>query len=112
MKLQEDSAKYKKLRQIDEVKNALKTQIDEKKKIDMINKLEDDKFNEMIKSNIKKYVTEKENQLKNYQTKVIGYKESLDHQLQERGTKKYHMDEKEKLLNKELIGKIYSEFVE
>ena len=43
---------------------------------------------------------------------MLGYKELLDHQLQEKGSKKYQMDEKEKLLNKDLIEKIYSEYVE
>jgi len=78
----------------------------------MFNKLEDEKYNEILKSNIRKFVDEKENQIKTHQTRIIGYKESLDQQLQEKGIKKYQMDEKEKLLNKELIGKIYSEFVE
>lgn len=90
----------------------MKSQIDEKKRVQLINKIEDQKYNEIVKNNNKKFVDEKENQLKTYQSKVIGYKELLDQQLNEKGSRKYHMDEKEKQFNKELIGKIYSEFVE
>lgn len=95
-----------------EIKNALKNQIEEKRKIDQLNKQEDEKFNQIIKSNIKKFDDEKENQIKTYNSKVIGYKDLLDHQLQEKGNKKYQMDQKERLLNKDLIGKIYSDFLE
>lgn len=111
-KLHEDSLKYKKQAQISEVKNALKNQIEEKKRIETQKKLEDEKYSQILKSNAKKFVDEKENQIKNYQSKVLGYKELLDNQLLEKGNKKYQMDEKERLLNKELIGKIYSEYLE
>lgn len=90
----------------------MKNQIDERKRNDIINKLEDQKYHEIVKNNIKKFVDEKESQIKTNQSKVIGYKELLDQQLNEKGSKKYHMDEKEKQFNKDLIGKIYSEFVE
>jgi len=90
----------------------LKTQIDEKKRSVIINKMEDQKYNEIVKSNLKKFVDEKQTQIRTNQSKVIGYKELLDQQMNEKGSKKYHMDEKEKQFNKELIGKIYSEFVE
>jgi undecaprenyl pyrophosphate synthase len=90
----------------------LRNQIEEKKKFEIRNKQEDEKFNQIIKSNVKKFVDEKEYQIKTYQSKVIGYKELLDNQLQEKGSKKYQMDEKERLLNKDLIGKVYSEYLE
>ena len=90
----------------------MKNQIEEKKRIEIRNKLEDNKYNLILKSDAKKYVDEKEHQIKTYQSKVNGYKNSLDNQLQEKGNKKYQMDEKEKLLNKDLIGKIYSEYLE
>lgn len=90
----------------------MRIQIEEKKRIELRNKFEDEKYNQIIKSNVKKFVDEKEDEIKTYQSKLIGYKELLDHQLQEKGNKKYQMDEKEKLLNKGLIGKIYSEYVE
>ncbi len=90
----------------------MRSQIEEKKRIENRNKQEDDKYNEIIKSNAKKFVDDKKNQIKDYQSKVLEYKELLDNQLQERGNKKYQMDEKERLLNKDLIGKIYSEYIE
>ncbi len=90
----------------------MRNQIEEKKKFEIRNKQEDEKFNQIIKSNVKKFVDEKEYQIKTYQSKVIGYKELLDNQLQEKGSKKYQMDEKERLLNKDLIGKVYSEYLE
>jgi len=80
--------------------------------VENIKKLEDLKYNEIVKSNTKMFVDEKENQIKTHQSKVIGYKELLDQQLYEKGYMKYQMDDKEKQINKELIGKVYSQFVE
>jgi len=90
----------------------LKNQIEDKKRLEIFNRRENEKYIEIVKNNTKKYNDEKEFQIKNHQTKLLGYKESLDQQLQEKGSKRYYMDEKEKQFNKELIGKIYSEFIE
>lgn len=90
----------------------MKNQIEDKKRLEIFNRRENEKYIEIVKNNTKKYNDEKEFQIKNHQTKLLGYKESLDQQLQEKGSKRYYMDEKEKQFNKELIGKIYSEFIE
>ena len=111
-KTQEELSTFKKQKQKDDIRYALKNQIEEKKRMEIFNRIEEQKYNEIIMNNVKKFVNEKENQMKTYQSKVIGYKELLDQQLNEKGSRKYHMDKKEKQFNKELIGKIYSEFVE
>jgi len=53
---------------------------------------------------------EKENKIKVSQEKVLNYKDLLDRQVTEKEKRRCFMDEKEKQYNKELIGKIYSEF--
>ncbi len=78
----------------------------------IVNKIEELKYNEIVKNNTEKFLDEKKNQIKTQKSKVIGYKELLDQQLIERVSKKYNMDEKEKQINRKLIGEIYSEIVE
>jgi hypothetical protein len=88
----------------------LKNQINEKMRIKDELKKMDNVYNEHVKSNMEKYVKEKENKLKTSQEKVFTYKDLLDKQVTEKEKRKIFMDEKEKQFNKELIGKIYNEF--
>ena len=87
----------------------LKNQIDEKKRMKGENRIYDNKYDAMIKSNLEKFRTEKENKVRISQERVVNYKDLLDRQVTEKGNRKNFMDEKEKQYNKELIGKIYTE---
>lgn len=88
----------------------LKNQIDEKKRILGENKKIDNVYNEIVKSNLEKFAKEKENKMKISQERVVTYKDLLDKQVNEKEKRRVFMDEKEKQFNKELIGKIYTEF--
>lgn len=88
----------------------LKNQIDEKKRILGENKKIDNVYNEIVKSNLEKFAKERENKMKISQERVVTYKDLLDKQVNEKEKRRVFMDEKEKQFNKELIGKIYTEF--
>ena len=102
--------KYQKQRQIDEIKITLKNQINEKMRIKDEHKKMDNVYHDIVKSNLEKYVKEKENKVKTSHERVISYKDLLDKQVTEKEKRNIFMDEKEKQYNKELIGKIYNEF--
>ena len=88
----------------------LKNQINEKIRIKDELKKMDNVYNEHVKSNMEKYLKEKENKIKTSQERIFSYKDLLDKQVTEKEKRKNFMDEKEKQFNKELIGKIYNEF--
>ena len=88
----------------------LKKQIDEKNRMKGDIRKYDNVYNDLIKSNLEKFNTEKENKVRISQERVVNYKDLLDRQVDEKGKRKGFMDEKEKQYNKELIGKIYTEF--
>lgn len=89
---------------------ALKKQIDDKKKVTGENKRKDNLYFDVIKSNLENFAKEKENKLKVSQEKVNVYRDLLNRQVTEKEKRRCFMDEKEKQYNKELIGKIMTEF--
>ena len=95
--------KYHKQKQIDEIKMALKKQIDDKRRITGETKKMDNLYFDVIKSNLENFAKEKENKIKVSQEKVLSYRDLLDRQVTEKEKRKCFMDEKEKQYNKELI---------
>lgn len=94
---------------MDDIKNTLKNQIEEKKRLEVENKKEELKYNEIVKINAEKFRKDHDNQIKINQEKILSYKDQLDRQITQKDKRKFYMDDKEKQFNKELIQKIYCE---
>ena len=92
------------------MKKALKDQIEEKKKYDYDFKKNDEKYFEIIKNNLQKFSSDKENEIKNNQDKVSFYRDQLEKQIGEKVKKKVFMDENEKQFNRDLMGRIISDY--
>jgi hypothetical protein len=91
------------------MKNALKIQVEDKKKKDVIKKDFDMKYHEIVLSNTQKFNKDKESHLKNNYEKINYYKNELDRQLVQKSQKKKFMEEHEKDYNNKLLQKIYNE---
>jgi len=109
MKIIEDLNKFRKHQQIEEMKKALHEQIEEKKLIEKNKKDADLKYHEVVVSNVKKSLDDKETAMRNHHERINYYKNELDKQLLEKNKKKKFMDDQEKDYNNKLLQKIYSE---
>jgi hypothetical protein len=102
--------KEKRTHKTEEMKKTLALQLDEKKKKEELDKNYDNKFSDIINSNLQKYNTEINSLEKNKREKIKEYKQELDKQLQEKTkNKQIFMVEAERGINRELINEIMIE---
>lgn len=90
------------------MKKVLEEQIREKKNKEDLIKQYDKKYEEVVKNNVGEYNKHLEEIEKNKQNKKLFYKKELDSQIIKKNNLngKYHMNESEKMLNKEILNQI------